>query len=66
MKYYHSIEIIKFVLMELDLHWSNFILLRYHFKISVRPFTSGLGTVTCMSKRPGRIKALKGKYKKKL
>ena len=49
--------------MELDLHWSNFILLRYHFKISVQPFTSGLGTVTCMSNRPGRIKALKEEYK---
>ena len=27
-------------------------------KISLRPFTSGLGTVTCRSKRPGRTRAL--------
>ena len=39
-------------------------LARYNSKISIRPFTSGIGTFTLMSNLPGLVKALRNKFDK--
>lgn len=50
-----------FLIVYWDLLGSILILERYQLRISVRPFTSGRGTVTCMSNLPGLTSALNTK-----